>query len=233
MFANSYPQGPAESPAAVSAPSAGKVSGSTASLSVTAPEETERPMQPSIPRVLGPEYRRHRRIATVLVAATAVIAVAGMALARSAPTLSIAKNVTVAGAAENVAATSRGLTVYVLSGESAHRLKCTKVNGCFAAWIPVTTAKATSSLHIASGIHGTLGELRRNGVRQLTLGGHPLYTFVGDGGKPRRSTGEGIASFHGVWHVVATSRPRTTAPRQTTTTTSSSPPNSSPYPSYP
>jgi predicted lipoprotein with Yx(FWY)xxD motif len=182
-------------------------------------------------RVSRPEYRRYRRIATALVTAIAVIAVTGMALARSAPALSIAKHVTVAGTPENVVATTRGLTVYTLSGESTRHLKCTKANGCFAAWIPVTTTKPANALGSTSGIHGALGELRRNGMRQLTLGGRPLYTFVGDGGKPRRGTGQGIASFGGVWHVVATSVSRTMGSSPTTTTTSST--TSNPYPGYP
>ncbi|GAC1583253.1 MAG: hypothetical protein NVS3B18_16450 [Candidatus Dormibacteria bacterium] len=188
-------------------------------------------MQRFIARASRPEHRRYRRITIALVTVLAVITVTGLALARSAPALSIAKNVTVAGKAENIVATSRGLTVYTLSGETAHRLKCTKTNGCFAAWIPVATSKPTSSLRSASGIRGALGELRRNGLRQLTLGGRPLYTFVGDGGKSRRSTGEGIATFHGIWHVVATSASHAIAPNSTVTTSSSS--TSSPYPSYP
>ena len=190
-------------------------------------------MHPPTPRVSHPEYRRYRWIAAVLVAAIAVIAITGMALARSAPTLSIAKHVTVAGTAENVVATPRGLTVYALSGETTHHLKCTKASGCFGVWFPVTTTKPAGALSPTSGIHGALGELRRNGFRQLTLGGRLLYTFVGDGGKPRRSTGQSIASFGGVWHVVTTSVSRTTAPNPTTTTTTSSSTTSNPYPGYP
>lgn len=187
-------------------------------------------MQRLITRVSHPEHRRDRRIATVLIAAIAVIAVAGMALARSAPSLTLAKSVVVAGKAQSVVATSRGLTVYTLSGETARHLKCTKANGCFAVWLPVTTTKPASALSSAAGIRGTLGELRRNGLRQLTLAGRLLYTFVGDGGKTRRSTGEGIASFNGVWHVVATSVSRS-VPTHTTTSPSST--TSSPYPGYP
>ena len=187
-------------------------------------------MHPPTARASRPQYRRHRSIATALIAAIAIIAVAGMALGRSTPTLSIARHVTVAGTAENVVATSRGVTVYTLSGESSHHLKCTKANGCYAVWIPVTTTKAASALTPTAGIHGALGEMRRNGLRQLTLGGRPLYTFVGDAGKSRRSTGEGIASFGGVWHVVATSGSRSTAANPTTTGSSTT---SNPYPGYP
>jgi predicted lipoprotein with Yx(FWY)xxD motif len=190
-------------------------------------------MRPPSLRVSRPKYRRPRWIVAVLAAATAVIAVTGMALARSTPSLSISRHVTVAGTPENVVATPRGLTVYTLSGESTHHLKCTQANGCFAAWIPVATRKTTSSLSSPSGVHGALGELRRNGMRQLTLGGRPLYTFVGDGGKARRSSGEGITSFGGTWHVVATSTSQTMAPLPGTTTTSSTSTSSNPYPGYP
>ena len=186
-------------------------------------------MHPPTARVSRPDSRPYRWIATALIAAIAVIAVTGMALARLTPTLSIARHVAVAGTTENVVATSRGLTVYTLSGESTRHLKCRKANGCFAVWLPVTTTKATSALTPNSGIHGALGELRRNGLRQITLGGRPLYTFAGDGGKARRTAGEGISSFGGVWHVVAASRSATTAPSSTTTSSTTS----NPYPGYP
>ena len=89
-----------------------------------------------------------------------------------------------------------------MSGETAHHLKCTQSNGCFSVWVPVKTG-AKTRVTAAHGVRGKLGTLRRDGFRQVTLAGHPLYTFVGDAGKKRRATGDGLASFHGVWHVVA------------------------------
>jgi hypothetical protein len=68
-------------------------------------------------------------------------------------------------------------------------------------------------------------------MRQLTLGGRPLYTFVGDGGKAHKSTGEGVVSFGGTWHVVAASVSRSVTSPPATTTTSST--TSNPYPGYP
>ncbi|HTX45529.1 MAG TPA: hypothetical protein VMD48_04580 [Solirubrobacteraceae bacterium] len=51
---------------------------------------------------------------------------------------------------------------------------------------------------------------------QLTLGGRPLYTFAEDGASGQ-ANGNGIKSFGGTWHVIATSA-ASDAPATTTTT---------------
>ena len=43
---------------------------------------------------------------------------------------------------------------------------------------------------------------RSNGSRQVTYAGHPLYTFVGDGGQAGSTSGEGLTAFGGVWLVI-------------------------------
>ena len=61
-------------------------------------------------------------------------------------------------------------------------MECTKANGCFSAWPPVTVkGKPTMS-----GVKGKLGTFKNSGVTQVTLNGHPLYTFAGDHGVGRR-----------------------------------------------
>lgn len=147
------------------------------------------------------------------------MALTGLAAASTSATLSIAKGVTVKSKVENVVVNTRGVTVYTLSGEAVHHLKCTKANTCFSFWFPVT---AKSRVTAAPGIRGKLGSLRRNGFAQITLAGHPLYTFLGDAGKKRRASGEGIASFGGTWHVIATSSSHP-ATRMSSPTTGSTP----------
>jgi predicted lipoprotein with Yx(FWY)xxD motif len=100
---------------------------------------------------------------------------------------------------EPIAVTSKGLAVYELSPETTHRLLCTKGNGCFSVWPPLKV----KSTHVskASGVKGHLGTFRRNGFIQLTLNGHPLYTFVEDGGKKGVAAGDGLKAFGGTWHV--------------------------------
>ena len=119
---------------------------------------------------------------------------------------------------ENVVVNARGFVVYTLSGDSANHPKCTKGNGCFAFWPPVKVASA-SALSKAPGISGKLAVWHRNGFFQVTLAGHPLYTFAGDTHK-HAATGEGIHTFGGTWHVIKTKATSTpTTPGSTTTMT--------------
>jgi hypothetical protein len=84
----------------------------------------------------------------------------------------------------------------------------------------------------AKGIKGKLGVLHRSGFFQVTLNGHPLYTFKLDNAKKGNTTGEGIVSFGGTWHVIAVGSTTTntnTMPTNTGTTTTST----NPYPGVP
>ncbi|HLH64120.1 MAG TPA: hypothetical protein VKV27_00310 [Solirubrobacteraceae bacterium] len=102
---------------------------------------------------------------------------------------------------ERIAVNSRGVAVYELVGETAAHPLCTAANGCFSFWPPVRVS-ARGRLTHAPGIRGRLGRLRRDGIVQLTLNGHPLYTFAPDRGRRGIATGDGIHSFGGVWRVL-------------------------------
>jgi predicted lipoprotein with Yx(FWY)xxD motif len=152
-----------------------------------------------------------RRLATAggvaMLALAAVIAVMAMSANAASPTIGV-KNVKVGGKSEPIAVNSKGVTVYTLSGESPKHLECTS-RACFAAWPPVTV-KGKPSI---SGVKGKLGTLKRDGFTQVTLSGHPLYTFEGDGNKAGVANGNGIVAFGGTWHVVvAGSAKSATAP---------------------
>jgi len=134
---------------------------------------------------------------------------------------------------ENILVTSRGFAVYTLSGDSMHHPKCTKANGCFKFWPPVTVSSARKTSK-APGIKGKLGVWHRNGFFQVTLAGHPLYRFGADSGRDH-AAGEGIRGFGGTWHVFKTgssggsSTPTMPTKTTTSTTTTSS---SCLYPGY-
>ena len=152
-----------------------------------------------------------RRLATLggvaMLALAAVIAVMAMSASAASPTIGV-KNVKVGGKSEPIAVNSKGVTVYTLSGESPQHLECTS-RACFAAWPPVTV-KGKPTI---SGVKGKLGTLKRDGFTQVTLSGHPLYTFEGDGNKAGVANGNGIVAFGGTWHVVvAGSAQSATAP---------------------
>jgi predicted lipoprotein with Yx(FWY)xxD motif len=154
--------------------------------------------------------RPRRSVATALaaIAGVAVLAMAGIAIAKTF-TLNVANNATVTNMTtmvtkhENIAVNGRGFAVYWLSGDSKSHPKCTKANGCFKFWPPVTAASA-KALSKASGISGKLTSWSRDGFVQAVLGGHPVYTFAPDTRK-HDATGEGVVGFGGTWHVVTAS----------------------------
>ncbi len=172
------------------------------------------------------QRRRNLLMPIVALAGAATALLVGVALARTF-TLQVARNAKVTSAAgksstENIVVNSRGRAVYDLTGDNKTHPECTKANSCFTFWQPVTVSSAKKPTK-ASGINGKLGTWRRNGLVQVTLGGHPLYTFVGDQAK-HVATGEGIKSFGGTWHVLTPSGKaapaHTTTSTATTTTTS-------------
>ncbi|MGN6330097.1 MAG: COG4315 family predicted lipoprotein [Motilibacteraceae bacterium] len=91
-----------------------------------------------------------------------------------------------------------GRTLYLLTSDTATSTTCT--GPCVAAWPPVTAPSGSPS---AAGLTGRLGSFARpEGGRQLTVGGHPLYTYAGDSSSGQ-TNGEGITSFGGTWWAVA------------------------------
>ena len=131
----------------------------------------------------------------VMLAVAGVLALAALAVAKSV-TVGIG-SAEVKGHKEPVAVNSRGVTVYELTPESARHLVC-KSSACLSVWPPV---KASGKLVKAAGLTGNLGTVQRKGYKQVTLNGHPIYTFVEDGGRRGKAEGDGINNFGGVWHV--------------------------------
>lgn len=173
-------------------------------------------------------------LGTILaLAGFATAALVGVAIAKTF-TLHVAKNAKVTNQSgmtksEGIVVTSSGRAVYALSGDSKTHPKCTKANGCFRFWPPVTVS-SPKKLSKAPGIAGKLGTWHRNGFFQVTLNGHPLYRFALDS-QPNHATGEGIMSFGGTWHAVkdpssasgSTSMPGGTTSTMTTTTMTTTP----------
>jgi predicted lipoprotein with Yx(FWY)xxD motif len=190
-------------------------------------EGSQMPRPSSFPSPLA----RPRSAGIVLAGAIgfAVAVLAGLAVAKTF-TLELAKNAKVvnfnthAVTHKNIAVNSRGFALYTLSGETTHHPECTKANGCFQFWPPLKV-KSAKSLSKAAGIKGKLGTWHRNGFIQVTLAGHPLYTFSNDKQK-RVATGEALATFGGTWHVVTASSHNRSAGSTTTGSTTT-------YPGYP
>jgi predicted lipoprotein with Yx(FWY)xxD motif len=155
------------------------------------------------------------------IAGLALAALTGLAVAKSF-TLGVAKNVSVSSKREAIVVNSHGISVYDLVPETTRHPLCTKANGCFKFWFPVKVASAKTKPTKAPGIGGKLGVWHRDGFFQVTLAGHPLYTFKFDNNKRGSATGEGIKNFKGTWHVIRASSSTkagstTTSPPMTST----------------
>ena len=93
----------------------------------------------------------------------------------------------------------RGRTVYVFANDKTNVSTCD--GACAADWPPVP---APSPLPASPpGVQGALGTTARSdGTRQLTVAGHPLYTFSGDSAAGQ-TKGQGITLNGGLWTVVS------------------------------
>jgi predicted lipoprotein with Yx(FWY)xxD motif len=91
-----------------------------------------------------------------------------------------------------------GLAVYTLTNDSrSHPLCLGTACRMIWPWVTIPNGKAPTKNPL---IKAKLSVWKHSGVRQLTLGGHPLYFFFMDKTK-KRAHGEGIVSFGGTWHV--------------------------------
>jgi len=95
---------------------------------------------------------------------------------------------------------SKGKAVYLLTGDSALHPKCDSSN-CHSYWPPVTATATKPTL--GAGVTGTVGVWHHNGMKQVTLNGHALYTYAQD--SAGAALGEGIKSFGGTWELLNSS----------------------------
>jgi predicted lipoprotein with Yx(FWY)xxD motif len=97
----------------------------------------------------------------------------------------------------NVLVDGAGRTVYLLTADSPGRSSCDTT--CLMYWPAVAPASGTS----LPGVTAQVGHTTTPGGSAIaTVGGWPLYTYVGDKA-PGDVTGEGIRSFGGVWYAVS------------------------------
>jgi predicted lipoprotein with Yx(FWY)xxD motif len=112
-----------------------------------------------------------------------------------------------------VIATSSGKTLYLYTPDAKNKSNC--YGGCSSVWPPLM---AKGKLRAGTGVKSALLKttLRKNGKRQVTYNGHPLYRYVGDS-KAGQVSGEG---YQGIWYAVNTSGKAVKhAPGGNTTTT--------------
>jgi predicted lipoprotein with Yx(FWY)xxD motif len=91
----------------------------------------------------------------------------------------------------------RGQAIYVFDKEQSGRSEC--YGDCARAWPPVLAkGRPVAGRGVRKRLLGTTR--RRNGKRQVTYDGHPLYYYVDDG--PGRVLCHNVVEFGGLWLVV-------------------------------
>jgi predicted lipoprotein with Yx(FWY)xxD motif len=101
----------------------------------------------------------------------------------------------------SVLATSSGRTLYLFLKDKKGRSAC--YGQCAAYWPPLMKKGA---LHAGAGVKAKLlgTTKRKNGKRQVTYKGHPLYLYTGDTGAGQVS-GQGQNFFGGKWWALSAS----------------------------
>jgi predicted lipoprotein with Yx(FWY)xxD motif len=93
---------------------------------------------------------------------------------------------------------AKGLTVYTFAADSPGKSNC--YGDCAAYWPPVTGSPSP-----APGIPGHFGTTTRtDGTKQVTWNGHPIYTYVADGG-PGQAQGNNLNLNGGLWKEIVVS----------------------------
>jgi predicted lipoprotein with Yx(FWY)xxD motif len=100
-----------------------------------------------------------------------------------------------------VLATSTGRTLYLFMAD--HKGKSACYGKCATYWPPlIKKGKVTAGAGVKAGLLGTTR--RKNGTRQVTYKGHPLYLFKLDKGAGQVS-GQRQNFFGGLWYAVSSS----------------------------
>jgi predicted lipoprotein with Yx(FWY)xxD motif len=104
---------------------------------------------------------------------------------------------------------SRGRAIYLFTKEKGSRSRC--YGQCAVAWPPVFTRGRPRA---RSGVDRDLlaTTRRRDGRRQVTYNGHPLYYYISDV-RSGQVTCQNVVEFGGTWLVVDPAGNAITAPR--------------------
>jgi predicted lipoprotein with Yx(FWY)xxD motif len=189
-------------------PSDAAPSGSTTTTLPSSPAETGQPT----PAVSASTKSSSSTMPTTVPSTTKIIAALPSTSPATAPPVGTPTPTTIAAAPNSVTIDSTntdlgtvltnnlGFTLYLLTADSPTRSNCTSFL-CTSVWPPVlASGGGTAGTGVQQSMLGTLH--LANGTVQVTYGGHPLYTYLGDR-KPGQTTGQGVSSFGGVWYVLS------------------------------
>ena len=142
--------------------------------------------------------RRPTAVLAVLV--VAAVALAGLTGIASSATSKPATVKTGTSSLGRIVVDGKSHTLYLFEKDRRGKSACS--GACAQNWPPLLTkGKPKAGTAAKASLLGTTK--RADGTTQVTYNGHPLYTFVGDNGKPGSTTGEGLDAFGAKWYVVA------------------------------
>ena len=104
-----------------------------------------------------------------------------------------------AGKLGRIVVDANGRTLYLFEKDKTTKSTC--YGACAGAWPPaLVKGKPTAGGGALAGKLGTTK--RRDGTRQITYGGHPMYRFTPDNNKPGSTKGQKVDAFGAEWYVV-------------------------------
>ncbi len=137
-----------------------------------------------------------KRIIILLAVFTAALATAGLAVAGG----HLAKINLHKTRAGKLLVNSRGFTLYTFAKDAKNTDNCWAHVNCRVTWPPLyTSGKPVAGKGVKGSLLGTI--TLPNGRQQVTYGGWPIYTYLGDG-KPGAISGVGIFQAGGRWYGV-------------------------------
>ncbi|MFF8024138.1 hypothetical protein ACFZDJ_24125 [Streptomyces sp. NPDC007896] len=103
----------------------------------------------------------------------------------------------------SVVTDDKGMTLYRYDKDQANPSKWTCAGECTKTWIPVIVQDSVQTTGVEKSL---LGTVHRKGMKQLTLGGWPLYRYAGD-----TQAGQANGQAKGnTWYAVAPSGAKST-----------------------
>jgi predicted lipoprotein with Yx(FWY)xxD motif len=133
-------------------------------------------------------------VAAVALAAAGVAAAAAVTHQSSAASGTVNLHKTKLG---KVLAGKSGKTLYLFMADKHGKSAC--YGKCATNWPPLMASKPTAGTGVRSALLGTTK--RKNGAKQVTYAGHPLYFFKLDKAAGQ-TNGEGLDFFGGKWYGV-------------------------------
>ena len=111
-------------------------------------------------------------------------------------------NATTVGLLGTALVTSDGLTLYTLSADAGGKVTCTSAP-CTGTWPPLLVPSGGTAIAGSGVTASMLGTITTpSGAKQVTYNKWPLYRYSGDSASGQ-ANGQGINSFGGVWHPIA------------------------------